>query len=101
MGARPLFVGTVFKYPCLNFPHARGETGRGHQIRERSARRDSEDGGTGALCNNAEQHWNHSFYWKSLSPKGGGEPRGPVANAIKKGFGNFDAFKKKFSEIAG
>jgi Fe-Mn family superoxide dismutase len=36
-----------------------------------------------------------------LSPKGGGEPRGPVANAIKKGFGNFDAFKKKFSEIAG
>ena len=55
----------------------------------------------GPLFNSAGQHWNHSFYWKSLSPKGGGEPRGPVANAIKKGFGNFDAFKKKFSEIAG
>jgi Fe-Mn family superoxide dismutase len=54
----------------------------------------------GPLFNSAGQHWNHSFYWKSLSPKGGGEPKGPVADAIKKDFGNFDAFKKKFSELA-
>jgi len=54
----------------------------------------------GPLFNNAEQHWNHSFYWKSMGPKKGGEPKGPVADAIKKGFGSFDAFKKQFSEIA-
>jgi Fe-Mn family superoxide dismutase len=54
----------------------------------------------GTLLNNAQQHWNHSFYWKSLSPKGGGEPKGPLADAIKKTFEHFDAFKKKFSEIA-
>src|SRR5260370_22573430 len=54
----------------------------------------------GLLFNNAEQHWNHSFYWKSMGPKKGGEAKGPVADAIKKGFGSFDAFKKQFSEIA-
>jgi len=54
----------------------------------------------GTLFNNAEQHWNHSFYWRSMGPNKGGEPKGPVADAIKQGFGSFDAFKKKFSEIA-
>ncbi|MGA7869333.1 MAG: superoxide dismutase [Candidatus Binatus sp.] len=54
----------------------------------------------GGLLNSAGQHYNHSFYWKSLSPKGGGGPKGPAADAIKKGFGDFEAFKKKFSEIA-
>jgi Fe-Mn family superoxide dismutase len=54
----------------------------------------------GALFNNAEQHWNHSFYWKCMGPKKGGEPKGPVADAIKKAFGGFEPFKKKFSEIA-
>lgn len=57
-------------------------------------------GEAGPLFNNVEQHYNHSFYWKSLSPKGGGEPKGPIAEAIKKSFGQFEAFKKKFSEIA-
>src|ERR1700685_1729802 len=47
----------------------------------------------GPLFNNAEQHWNHSFYGKSIGPKKGGEPKGPVADAIKKAFGSFDAFK--------
>jgi Fe-Mn family superoxide dismutase len=54
----------------------------------------------GPLFNNAEQHWNHSFYWKCMAPKKGGEPKGPVADAIKKAFGGFEPFKKKFSEIA-
>jgi superoxide dismutase, Fe-Mn family len=54
----------------------------------------------GPLFNNAEQHWNHSFYWKSMGPKKGGEPKGPVADVIKKSFGSFDAFRKTFSEIA-
>jgi Fe-Mn family superoxide dismutase len=54
----------------------------------------------GPLLNNSGQHFNHSFYWKSLSPKGGGAPKGPVADAIKKAFGDFEAFKKKFSDAA-
>jgi len=54
----------------------------------------------GPLFNNAEQHWNHSFYWKSMAPKAGGKPKGPIAGEIDKGFGSFEAFKKKFSEIA-
>lgn len=44
--------------------------------------------------------WNHSFYWKSLSPSGGGEPTGAVKEAIEKKFGSFDAFKKAFSDTA-
>jgi Fe-Mn family superoxide dismutase len=54
----------------------------------------------GGLFNNAAQHFNHSFYWKSLAPNAGGEPRGPVADAIKKAFGSFEEFKKKFTEAA-
>ena len=54
----------------------------------------------GGLFNNAAQHFNHSFYWKSLAPKAGGEPKGAVADGIKKAFGGFDEFKKKFSEAA-
>jgi len=54
----------------------------------------------GALFNQAAQHFNHSFYWKSLAAKAGGQPNGPIADAIKKEFGSFDEFKKKFSEAA-
>ncbi len=56
---------------------------------------------TGALFNQAGQHFNHSFYWKSMAPKAGGEAKGPVADAIKKSFGDFAAFKKQFSDAAG
>ena len=54
----------------------------------------------GGLFNNSAQHFNHSFYWKSLAPKAGGEPKGAVADGIKKAFGSFEDFKKKFSEAA-
>jgi superoxide dismutase, Fe-Mn family len=54
----------------------------------------------GGLFNNAAQHFNHSFYWKSLRPGGGGAAKGPVADAISKAFGGFDEFKKKFTEAA-
>lgn len=54
----------------------------------------------GGLFNNSAQHFNHSFYWKSLAPKAGGEPKGPVAEGIKKAFDSFEDFKKKFSEAA-
>lgn len=52
------------------------------------------------IFNNSAQVWNHTFYWNSLSPKGGGEPKGKLAEAIKKKFGSFDAFKENFSKSA-
>jgi superoxide dismutase, Fe-Mn family len=56
--------------------------------------------GPGGLFNNAAQHWNHSFYWTSMKPKGGGQPGGALAEAIKKSFGDFESFKKKFTDAA-
>ncbi len=50
--------------------------------------------------NNAAQVWNHTFYWNCLTPKGGGAPKGELAEAIDKKFGNFAAFKEAFSKTA-
>jgi len=55
---------------------------------------------SGGIFNNAAQVWNHTFYWNSLSPKGGGEPSGALAEAITKAFGSFEEFKKQFSQTA-
>lgn len=54
----------------------------------------------GGLFNNAAQVWNHTFYWNSLSPNGGGEPTGKLAEEINKNFGSFAEFKEKFSATA-
>jgi len=54
----------------------------------------------GGVFNNAAQIWNHSFYWKSLSPNGGGEPTGDVLKAIEKAFGSFADFKAQFTARA-
>ena len=53
---------------------------------------------SGGIFNNAAQIWNHTFYWHCLSPNGGGEPTGALADAIKKAFGSFADFKEKFSQ---
>lgn len=53
-----------------------------------------------AVRNNGGGHANHSLFWKILGPKGGGEPKGVLADDIKSTFGSFDAFKEKF-EAAG
>ena len=53
-----------------------------------------------ALYNNAAQVWNHTFYWNSMRPHGGGEPRGALAQRIGKDFGGFAGFKKAFTEAA-
>ena len=55
----------------------------------------------GGVFNNAAQIWNHTFYWNSLSPNGGGEPSGALADAINASFGSFEAFKKEFTAKAG
>lgn len=55
---------------------------------------------TGGMFNNAAQIWNHTFYWNSLSPKGGGQPAGALAAAITAKWGSFDAFKDAFTKSA-
>jgi len=55
---------------------------------------------SGGVFNNAAQVWNHTFYWNSMSPKGGGAPSGKLADAITKAFGSFDKFKEEFSKSA-
>ena len=52
------------------------------------------------VFNNAAQVWNHTFYWSSLAPKGGGDPTGAIAGAIDQAFGDFKSFKEKFSKAA-
>jgi Fe-Mn family superoxide dismutase len=54
----------------------------------------------GGLFNNSAQVWNHTFYWSSMSPDGGGAPTGEVADAINSAFGSYDEFKAKFAEAA-
>jgi Fe-Mn family superoxide dismutase len=55
---------------------------------------------SGGVFNNAAQVWNHTFYWHCLSPRGGGEPNGALADAINKSFGSFASFKERFSGSA-
>ncbi len=52
------------------------------------------------LRNNVGGHLNHSQFWLMMSPDGGGEPTGKLAEAIKKDFGSFEAFKKEFNDAA-
>ena len=52
------------------------------------------------LFNNGAQAWNHSFYWNSLSPNGGGKPSGEIAGKIDTDFGNYDAFKEELANAA-
>jgi len=52
------------------------------------------------VFNNAAQVWNHTFYWHSMRPNGGGEPRGVLMNAIQDSFGSFDKFLDAFKQAA-
>ena len=54
----------------------------------------------GPIFNNAAQVWNHTFYWQSLKPKGGGEPTGELVAAINKAFGSFANFKQQLTQAA-
>ena len=53
-----------------------------------------------AIFNNAAQTWNHSFYWKSLRPNGGGEPPAALKQKIEASFGSVDALKKELAAAA-
>ncbi len=52
------------------------------------------------VFNNAAQIWNHTFYWNSLKPNGGGKPTGAIAAAIDKDLGGYDKFKADFAAAA-
>lgn len=54
----------------------------------------------GGVFNNAAQIWNHTFYWHSLSPNGGGEPTGDLASAIAAKWGSFSDFQAAFNDKA-
>jgi Fe-Mn family superoxide dismutase len=55
---------------------------------------------SGPVFNNAAQVWNHTFYWNSLKPGGGGEPGGALADAIRRDFGSFQAFRAALADAA-
>jgi superoxide dismutase, Fe-Mn family len=51
----------------------------------------------GGVFNNAAQIWNHTFYWNSIKPSGGGQPTGELAQAITRDFGSYEKFAEEFS----
>lgn len=53
---------------------------------------------SGTLFDNGAQAWNHAFFWRCLSPRGGGDPGGELGAAITRDFGSADAFREQFSE---
>jgi len=55
---------------------------------------------SGGIFNNAAQVWNHTFFWSSMKPGGGGEPTGALAQAINAKFGSFAGFKEAFTKSA-
>ena len=85
--------------------HAAYVAGANAALEQLAAAREKSDFGT---INKLEKdlafhlggHINHSVFWKNMSPNGGGEPTGTVAEAIGENFGSFDAFKKQFNAVA-
>jgi len=55
---------------------------------------------SGGIYNNSAQVWNHTFFWNSMKPNGGGAPTGALADAINAKWGSFDEFKKAFQASA-
>lgn len=55
----------------------------------------------GGVFNNAAQVWNHTFYWHSMKPGGGGAPHGKVAELIDRDLGGYDEFAKDFKAAGG
>ena len=56
-------------------------------------------GSSGGVFNNAAQIWNHTFFWKSMTPGGGGPPNNGIATALIDQLGGFDAFKETWNSV--
>jgi len=54
----------------------------------------------GGVFNNSAQVWNHTFFWHSMTPGGGGDPQGELASALEQAFGSIDDFKQEFTDKA-
>ena len=54
----------------------------------------------GEVFDNAAQHWNHSFFWHCMAPRGGGRPKGRLAEAMERTWGGFDGFVEAFTKEA-
>ncbi|MEL7481536.1 MAG: superoxide dismutase [Pseudomonadota bacterium] len=59
------------------------------------------DASKAGLFNNAAQVWNHTFYWHSMKPGGGGKPTGKIAELIERDFGSYEAFADAFKVAGG
>lgn len=57
-------------------------------------------GSEGGVFNNAAQVWNHTFYWRSMTPQGGGQPSGALAEQIDADLEGIEGFKKEFARVA-
>ena len=53
-----------------------------------------------AIFNNAAQTWNHTFFWNSMRPNGGGKPQGYLLEEITRSFGSYENFRKEFKDAA-
>ncbi len=62
-------------------------------------RKVADDASKKGVFNNAAQVWNHTFYWNSMKPNGGGEPKGKLADKIKEDFGGLEQFKDEFKKV--
>lgn len=58
------------------------------------------DAAKAGIFNNAAQVWNHTFYWNSIKPNGGGKPTGPIAEKIDAAFGSYEKFAEAFTAAA-
>lgn len=65
-------------------------------IQETARNRPQQEG----IFNNAAQVWNHTFFWNSMRPNGGGQPTGDIADKIKQDFGSYEEFREKFKTAA-
>jgi superoxide dismutase, Fe-Mn family len=60
----------------------------------------AKDASKAAIFNNAAQSWNHTFFWSSMKPAGGGAPVGDLASRINRDFGSLQKFKELFQQAA-
>jgi len=67
---------------------------------EEVMKRTSGDAAQKGIFNNSAQIWNHTFYWRSMKPGGGGEPTGAMGSKIAESFGDYGSFKEQFHKAA-
>jgi superoxide dismutase, Fe-Mn family len=76
------------------------DTPMANQSLEEIIKATAKDESKAGIFNNAAQVWNHTFFWNSMKPKGGGKPSGDLAAKIDQAFGGLDKFKEQFKTAA-